>query len=239
MTDEQLAEELRALGRSAAVPPVADGLATAVVERVAELPVRRTFAQVVRSRWRALLAAVLVVLGMSALVEPVRATVADWLGLGGVVVQQVPSGPTTAPQPPTARGSSLAEAGKLAGFTPVVPSELGTPEGVEVSADRRIVAMSWRTSGGTVRLEQFVGQVSMMYIKRVYDQVEFLQVDGRDAFWFKSPHELVFVDKQGIEQTAQARPAGPTLVWQYDDLTFRLEGIPDKTRATAIATSTR
>jgi len=239
MTDEQLAEELRALGRSAAVPPVADGLATTVLERIADLPVRRTFAQVVRSRWRALLAGLLVVLGVSALVEPVRATVADWLGLGGVVVQQVPSGPTTAPQPPDASGSSLAEASKLAGFTPVVPAELGTPDGVEVSADRRIVAMSWRTSGGTVRLEQFVGQVSMMYIKRVYDQVEFLQVDGRDAFWFKSPHELVFVDKQGIEQTAQARPAGPTLVWQYDDLTFRLEGIPDKTRATAIATSTR
>jgi hypothetical protein len=75
MTDEQLAEELRALGRSAAVPPVADGLATTVLERVAELPVRRTFAQVVRSRWRTLLAALLVVLGLSALVEPVRATV--------------------------------------------------------------------------------------------------------------------------------------------------------------------
>jgi hypothetical protein len=239
MTDEQLAEELRALGRSTVVPPVADGLATAVLERVADLPVRRTFAQAVRSRWRALLAAFLVVLGGLAVVEPVRATVADWLGLGGVVVQQVPSGPTTAPQPPDASGSSLAEAGKQAGFTPVVPAELGTPDGVEVSADRRIVAMSWRTSGGTVRLEQFLGQASTMYIKRIYNQVEFLQVDGRDAFWFKSPHELVFVDKQGVEHTAQARPAGPTLVWQYGDLTFRLEGIPDVNRATAIATSTR
>jgi hypothetical protein len=178
------------------------------------------------------------VLGVSALVEPVRATVADWLGLGGVVVQQVPSGPTTAPQPPAASGLSLTEAGKQAGFIPVVPVKLGTPDGVAVSADRRIVAMSWRTSGGTVRLEQFVGQVSMMYIKRIYDQVEFMQVDGRDALWFKSPHELVFVDKQGVEHTAQARAAGPTLVWQYDDLTFRLEGIPDKTRAAAIASST-
>ncbi|MDX6241558.1 MAG: hypothetical protein QOG10_6382 [Kribbellaceae bacterium] len=54
MIDDQLAEELRALGRSAVVPPVADGLATAVLERVADLPVRRTFAQVVRGRWRAL-----------------------------------------------------------------------------------------------------------------------------------------------------------------------------------------
>ena len=37
MTDE----ELRVLGRSAAVPPVADGLAAAVLERVADPPVRR------------------------------------------------------------------------------------------------------------------------------------------------------------------------------------------------------
>lgn len=239
MTDEQLADELRALGRSAVVPPVADGLATAVLERVADLPVRRTFAQVVRGRWRALLAAFLVVLGVSAVVEPVRATVAGWFGLGGVVVRQVPSGPTTAPRPPDASGLSLAEAGKQARFIPVVPAELGTPDGVEVSADRRIVAMSWHRPGGTVRLEQFLGQVSMMYIKRIYDQVEFLQIDGQAALWFKSPHELVFVDKQGIEHTAQARAAGSTLVWQYDDLTFRLEGIPDKTRAAAIATSTR
>jgi hypothetical protein len=238
MSDEQLADELRAIGRSAAVPPVADGLATAVLERVADLPVRRTFAQVVRGRWRALLAAFLVVLGGSVLVEPVRATVADWFGLGGVVVQQVPSGPTTAPQPPAASGLSLAEAGRQARFIPVVPAELGTPDGVDVSADKRIVAMSWQTSGGTVRLEQFLGQVSTMYIKRISNQVEFLQVDGRDALWFKSPHELVYVDKRGIEHTAQARAAGPTLVWQYDDLTFRLEGIPDKTRAAAIATST-
>ena len=56
MTDEQLAEELRALGRSAVVPPVDDGLAAVVLERVADLPVRRTFAQVVRSRWWSLLA---------------------------------------------------------------------------------------------------------------------------------------------------------------------------------------
>lgn len=239
MTDEPLAEELRALGRSAAVPPVADGLATAVLERIADLPVRRTFAQVVRSRWRALLGAFLVVLAGSALVEPVRATVADWFGLGGVAVQQVPSGPTTAPQPPDASGLSLAEAGKQAGFTPVVPAELGTPDGVEVSADRRIVSMSWQTPSGTVRLEQFLGQVPVMYIKRISDQVEFVQLDGRGALWFKSPHELVFVDKQGVEHTAQARAAGPTLVWQYDDLTLRLEGIPDMARATAIATSTR
>jgi hypothetical protein len=98
--------------------------------------------------------------------------------------------------------------------------------------------MSWQTSGGTVRLEQFLGEVPTMYIKRIYDQVEFLQVDGEGALWFKSPHELVFVDNQGIEHTAQARAAGLTLVWQYDGLTFRLERIPVKTRAAAIATST-
>lgn len=242
MTDEQLADELRALGRSSAVPPVADGLAAAVLERIGDQPVRRSLAGRLRNRWRALVAGLLVLLGGLALAPPVRATVANWLGLDGVVVRQVPSGPTTAPQPPAASsaGLSLAEAAARVGFTPVVPAELGPPKGIEVSPDRRILVMSWQTADGTVRLEQFAGRVSPTYVKQVYDQVEVVPLRETVAYWFKSPHELVLVDLHGVERTQKARTAGPTLVWERDEtVTLRLEGIAQRNRAQAVAESVR
>ncbi|MFI5707883.1 hypothetical protein [Kribbella sp. NPDC051620] len=225
-----LEEELRALGRSAAVPPVADGLAAKVLERIAEPPVRRTFADAVRSRWRSLLALLAVLLAGALVTPPVRAAVAEWLNIGGVEAVHVPNGPTSAPQPPAATGQlSLAEATKAAGFAPVVPKALGTPAHVQASAG--FVAMSWATGTGVVRLEQFLAEPSPMYIKKFYTELEYVQeIDG---FWFSTPHELVLQKKTGVEQTV--RVAGPTLVWVRDGVTFRLEGVPEKDRAVELA----
>jgi hypothetical protein len=137
---------------------VAEGLSAAVLERIADQPVRRNLAARLRNRWRALVAGLLVLVAGAALTPPVRAAVVDWLRIGGVAVRQVPSGPATAPEPPGANGGlTLAEAGALVGFIPVVPAELGNPDAVEVTADRRILVMSWRRDTGTVRLEQFAG----------------------------------------------------------------------------------
>jgi hypothetical protein len=228
MTDDSLADELRALGRSAVVPPVADGLATAVLERIAEPPVRRTFAEVIRSKWRALLALLAVLVAGALVAPPVRAAVAEWLNIGGVQAQPVGSGPTAAPPPPKVTGSlSLAEAAERAGFVPVVPKELGAPTGIEAS--KGMVAMSW----DGVRLEQFRAEPSPMYIKKYYESLEAVPVV--DGFWFSTPHDLVLENKTGGERIV--RVAGPTLVWVYEAVTFRLEGLADKDRATQIALS--
>ncbi|MEV6414276.1 hypothetical protein [Kribbella sp. NPDC051718] len=225
-----LEEELRALGRGAAVPPVADGLAAKVLERIAEPPVRRTFGEAVRSRWRSLLALLAVLLAGALIAEPVRAQVAEWLNIGGVEAVQVPSGPTSAPEAREVTGDqTVAQAAKTAGFVPVVPEALGTPEHVQASAG--FVAMSWTTGTGVVRLEQILAEPSPMYIKKFYMGPEHVQeIDG---FWFSTPHELVLVKKTGVEQTV--RVAGPTLVWVRDGVTFRLEGVPEKDRAVELA----
>jgi hypothetical protein len=223
MTDESLADELRALGRAAVVPPVADGLAAAVLERIAEPPVRRTFAEVVRSKWRALLALLAVLLAGALVTPPVRAAVAEWFNIGGVEAQPVGSGPTSAPPPPMVTGRlTLAEATVKAGFVPVIPRELGAPTGMEATTG--MVAMSWEG----VRLEQFKAGVSPLFIKKYYRTVE--TAEEVNGFWFTTPHELVLEDRR-------VRVAGPTLVWVYDGLTFRLEGLSDKARATQIALS--
>ena len=78
---------------------------------------------------------------------PVRAAVADWFGFGGVRVESV----TPSHQRPVSRRQprppdvSLAKAAAMVGFAVSVPEELGEPDGVEVSPDRRMVSMSWTT----------------------------------------------------------------------------------------------
>ncbi|GAA1567334.1 hypothetical protein GCM10009789_20950 [Kribbella sancticallisti] len=228
MTDDSLADELRALGRSAVVPPVADGLATAVLERIAQPPVRRTFGEVVRSKWRALVALLAVLIAGALVTPPVRAAVAEWLNIGGVQAQPVGGGPTSAPAPPAVTGRlSLIQAAETAGFVPVLPKELGTPTAVEASVG--FIALGW----DGVRLEQFGAELSPLYIKKYYNTLE--PVNVVNGYWFSTPHELVLEDKAGTER--RVRVAGPTLVWVYEGLTFRLEGVADKARATQIALS--
>ena len=215
-----LEDELRAVGRSAVVPPVDDTLTSTVLTRVADIPVRKRL----RDRWRTFLAGFLVLLAGLALTPPVRATVAEWLRIGGVQAQPVGSGPSTAPPVPTVGGHlSLDQAAQVAGFTPALPKELGPPTGVETS--KGFIATSWTG----VRLEQFQSGIEPMYLKRYYGSLEY--VEQINAFWFKTPHDLVLVDKRVV------RVAGPTLVWERNGVTFRLEG-PDRTRAIALASGT-
>jgi hypothetical protein len=215
-----LDDELRILGRSAVVPPVADDLTAAVLSRVADLPVRRRL----RDRWRAFVAGLLVLIAGAALTPPVRATVAEWLNIGGVQARPVGTGPSTAPPPPGVPGHlSLEEAARVAGFTPAVPHTIGAPKGVEASTG--FVAMAW----DGIRLEQFKSEVSPLYWKKYYGGLEY--VPDIDAYWFATPHELVLVDQRVV------RIAGPTLVWVRGGVTFRLEGV-DKARAIELARGT-
>lgn len=227
MTDDNLVDELRALGRSAVVPPVDDDLTASVLSRIADVPVRRSL----RDRWRTFLAVLLVLLAGAAVTPPVRATVASWLNIGGVAARPVPSGPTSAPAPPPVAGRmTLTDAARVAGFVPAAPAELGPSTGIEASPG--FVALGW---DGSVRLEQFKAEVSPMYVKKYYTQLE--QVPSIDGYWFSGPHELVLVDKAGAERVVRA--AGPTLVWVRGEVTFRLEGVADKARAVQLAEGTR
>jgi hypothetical protein len=192
-----------------------------VLSRVADLPVRRRL----RDRWRAFVAGLLVLVAGAALAPPVRATVAEWLNIGGVQARPVGTGPSTAPPPPGVPGHlSIVEAERVAGFKPALPKDLGAPAGVEAS--KGFVATSWNG----VRLEQFQSEVEPMYLKKYYQSLEYVpEVNG---YWFKTPHELVLVDERVV------RIAGPTLVWVRDGVTFRLEGVTDKARAVQLARGT-
>lgn len=226
-----LEDELRALGRSAVTPPVDAGLAAAVLEAVEGQPVRRSLVTVLLRRWRAFLALLAVLVGGAVVVSPVRATVAEWLNIGGVKAQPVGQAPSSEPTVPPVQGHlSLAEAGRIAGFTPALPKVLGPPDRVEAS--QGFVAMSWAAGE---RLEQFESQPDWGYLKQYYGQLD--TVSSVNGFWFSTPYELKMVDRSGRQTTL--RVAGPTLVWVPEDRTFRLEGVKERERATEIALSVR
>lgn len=227
-----------------------DELAGAVLVRVADEPVpgrpsaagaawRRTGAWL-RSRWRAAVAFFTAVVVIGALAPPVRATVAELFGFGGVVVRRepgpVPSG-TPAP-PPAVRGTTLEQARRLIAFEPLLPSALGEPDGVDVSGDREVLSLSWTVNGRTVRLDEFGSTLDPRFWKAVRN-VEYIQIGDDEGLWFPDPHEVVTLDDAGNQRREPPRLAGPTLVWEHGPTTLRLEGLSTFAEASALAATIR
>lgn len=276
-----LPEELRALGRSLDTPDGADGAGRAgtartesMVERVLEqiladhLPVpvaeppgaRERLDAVrrwVRRRWRSLTAALCGLLAVLVLTPPVRAAVLDWFGFAGVEVRYDPSAVPSpdASVPGCGRSLSLAEAGRRAGFEPLVPDALGVPDAVTVVGEpqgRFLVTLCWRERDGrTVRLDEYPARLDVGFVKTVRESPDWVPLDDTTpgdavpdyALWFPKPHLLTFwlVDAEGHRFTRTRRTAGPTLLWtrggRAGEMTLRLEGIASKARAVHIARS--
>jgi hypothetical protein len=249
---DDLVRDLARLGR--AIDPTAspERLATAVMDRVRALPLsaptsgltnrrrqvaRRVVASLESRRRRIALVVAAILIALLA-TPPVRAAVSDWFGFGGVLVEKGSPAPGEAPPPPEVpRDQSVSEAGHAVDFTLWVPTELGTPDGVEVSADRRIVSMTWSGAmDGVVRLDQFDGRLDFSLAKRAAG-VFYASVGGTDALWFKEPHEVVLLEPDGTRRSESARLAGHTLIWQDGYTTLRIEGDLSLERAVEIAES--
>jgi len=243
---DDLVSDLTALGRGIDPPAASPDLTRAVMDRVATLPAaagpgtrpwtRRLLGSFGSPRRRVAVAVVAVLLALLA-TPPVRAAVADWFGFAGVLVERGSPGTDPSPPPEVAPDRALSEAAGLVDFTPSVPQSLGPPDGVEVSADRRVLSMSWSTADeGVLRLDQFDARLDFTIAKRT-PGVQFVAVDGSDALWFEDPHEVVLLEADGSRRTESARLAGHTLIWQDRFTTLRLEGDLDLARAVEIATS--
>ena len=246
---DDLAAELSALGRTVPVVTPAPALTDAVMARVAGLPAAGAPAPLDRlrggvrdglRRHRRTAAALLTAVALASLTAPpVRATVGDWFGFAGVLVRDEPA-PTTsraAPPPTVGATTTLAEARRLVPFDVLLPTELGPPQGVEVSADRRVVSMTWSTAAdGVLRLDQFDGRVDYTFAK-TSPGLRFVRVGTVDAMWFEEPHEVALLDTDGTRRIESARLAGHTLIWERSGTALRLEGDLSLGRATAIALS--
>ena len=249
---DRLPAELRALARALDVRPPPADLAASVLDRIGDEPItrpsgrRRLLAAAATGSTRGrriVVAAVVAALLALAAGTPAAARVVEWLGLGGVVVLPAPAAPRVAPVPTPAADPGWTEVGLAAArarvpFPLAVPADLGPPDRVLISADDRVVGMLWTPDGERpeVRLDQFAGGTDPVFAKR-YDDVEFLTVDGADALWLARPHPLEYLGPTGVRQSEAARTSGPSLVWQRGPVTLRLEGLPDRDRAVAVAES--
>ena len=248
---DALVAELVSLGRDLPQPEVGARLATAVLARLADAPtpaaapaigvgagLRRLGEATGRHRRRTAVAVAAVLLSLLA-APPVRAAVADWFGFAGVLVERGEGpGTTTAPPPPTVEARiRLEEAARQVGFTPALPAALGAPQGVEVSADRRLLSLSWSGGpDGTVRLDEFDARLDYTFAKRT-PGVVFVAVAGDFAMWFDEPHDVVVLNPDGSPRRETARLAGNTLIWMHGGTTMRLEGDLTQDRALEIAAS--
>ena len=220
---------LRELAREVRTPAPGAGLEQAVLARIES---KRPSRPRTRLRW--------IVTGVVALltglaVSPVGATVAEWLNVHGVMVREQDAGLPDTPTPTVPSEPSTPETGR-ATFRPLVPEELGEPDGLSVGAGGRLVSMSWTRGDRTIRLDQFEADLDPMFWKSSPDAVHVL-VEGQDAIWFPSPHEVVVTDEGGDPETYPPRLAARTLVVPWRGLTVRLEGAFSLDRAVQIAAS--
>ncbi|MFF9807250.1 hypothetical protein ACF1G5_19400 [Streptomyces coeruleorubidus] len=267
----RLREELRALGRSLDAPggagpeSMAERVLAQILAEQAPVPVAeppgvrerlRSVRSWARARWRSLTAALCGLLTVLALTPPVRAAVADWLDFGGVEVRYDPSAVPTpgAEVPGCGQPVSLAQAERRAGFAPLVPEGLGTPDAVTVSSQphgRFLISLCWSEQGRTIRLDEYRARLDASFVKRVREQPAWVTLRGEPgngevadwALWFPRPHLLNFwlVEADGDRYTREERTAGPTLLWTSPGVdgvvTLRLEGVASKARAVEIARS--
>ena len=237
--DDELIAELRDLGRRLAIPEAADQRA-AVRARLAAQPVRRR-----RPLLRILVASVVAAVAATVLgVAPARAAVfdavADVLRVAGIEVRRTAAPPPApAPSPlPSTGVVTLEQARREVPFGLKVPADLGPPEQVlladpDPAGTPRVVSMTFR--GGTVRFDQFDGSAGV-FLKQA-PEAQWVEIGGIPGVWLSEPHTLTYVDRSGAERPATARLATPTLIWETNGVTYRLEGFTDLGQARAVALS--
>ncbi|WP_250000896.1 hypothetical protein [Actinoplanes sp. M2I2] len=234
--DDDLIAELRELDSWLDVPEAADQRG-AVRERLTPG----------RSRLRIFLAAAVAAVAVTVVaVEPARAAVIDVVGhvlrIAGIEVRaDAPRPPAGSPSPlPSTGPVSLEVAEQRAPFVVRMPAALGPPERVEIADPDgngvpRVVSALYR--GGSVRYDQFAGSAGTFF-KQARD-AEWVDLGGGMAIWLPGPHTLTYIDRTGVERSATARLATPTLIWEQGQVTYRLEGFSslDDARAAALSLS--
>ncbi|MHA4947483.1 hypothetical protein ACX27O_09190 [Micromonospora sp. SD19] len=202
-----------------------------------------------RRRWRSLAAVALVTL-LVAVLPPTRAAIADvvtgLLRFAGVSIATAPAatppGATASPLPGQ-RVVALDEAQRAVRFPIRLPAKLGPPERVLVAdpdATGRYRVATLLYDGGALRVDAFDGHLDLAFHKEVTPPgANWVQVNGDFAVWVDGPHVLSYVDRAGGIRRETARLAASTLIWQDNEVSYRLEGHLTRAEAIEIARSLR
>jgi hypothetical protein len=233
--------------------PATPDVAGAVRRRLAEqLPRRRSWLPARRTLVIALVAVALAV-GAAFAVPSARSAILDFLGLRGASVERV----ETLPQVPVSTASALdlgrlatlEEAGDLAAFDVLVPTELGAPDDVfhSSSVPGGRVSLVYapdedlprsRYTGVGLLVTEFRGDLIPDFVSKLADQstrIEELSVEGHPAIWLEGgPHSVFFASPDGDVGEDTVRLAGNTLLLERGNVLVRIEGSPTLTRERAV-----
>jgi hypothetical protein len=178
-------------------------------------------------------------------------------GLRIILGGPMPSTPVATLRPSAGLGSSLGlgsavtldEARTAVGFELRLPSDpaIGPPDAVYLAGDDR-VALVWRPSAALPDAEgdgigllvtAIDGRVSEGYIEKILQEgtvVERISVGGARGLWIEGPpHFFQYVDPSGQDVEDTHRPAGDTLAWTIEGVTYRMEGSVGRDAAIALA----
>ena len=258
-TNDITDERLRGVALSFDYPPTPD-IASGVRRKLAArsnrgpLPVRPR----IRLAWG--LAALSLLLAMASLlmVPDVQAFMRSLFRIGSinvVVATPVPTSGLVSPQasPSPSRlldlagESTLAIAQEQLPFPiklPTYPADLGRPDRVFVqNLGGPFLILAWRDAAreDEARLVLYAVPSNVDQMEKVVRNTTVIQettVSGERAFWVSSPHVLQFYDSSGIlREDLRRLVEGNVLLWEADDVTYRLETALPLQEAVRIAES--
>jgi hypothetical protein len=187
----------------------------------------------VRLRWAALL------LAGSLMIPQVRAAVWDALRLGAL---QILVGSTSLAGYPPPLETPLNEAERVTGRglpLPSYPEGIGTPDRVLLQDDGGwLVTLLWLLpdeDGAPLLLIEAM-DTRVIGQKFSLEDAQAVRVNGRSAYWLMSGHDLAYIFASGI---ISRRVSQPTLIWEADGWTYRIETALDQAEVVRIAESMR
>ena len=156
----------------------------------------------------------------------------------GLRITTVPSLPTASvPADPLATRLALGERVPLQTVTAAVPSALGEPDEVYSSRAGEVISTVYAARDGLpapddtgigLLVQRIHGSLDRERIEKLV--LEFgvtvtpVEVAGVYGFWIEGPPHLVrYSGPAGQERSEMTRLAGDTLVWQRDDVLYRIE----------------
>jgi hypothetical protein len=235
-------------------PPTPD-LTIAVMERVAPSRRARRRPILFRRSFAIALAALLILAGgVFAAVPSVRNSVLELFGLRGATVERrehLPPAPR--PQPPkVGERTTLAHAGEVLRFGPLVPAAAGTPDAVFVdgSVPGGRLSLEYRprrdlpeakSTGLGLLVDEFRGDLNPEYMGKMAGQATLIEpftLDGERAIWVAgAPHFFFYRSPRNPFEERRLRIAQNVLLLEHGNLLVRLEGAFGKARATRLARS--
>ena len=245
LSDEVLGRALSAMSEDVAfprTPPIAPAVVTRLREE-REANIRPPFPSL--ALWSRRRALVLVIVGIAAVLA---LAFAARLTLGAAEIrlrppETTPSGP---PLGPTGLGSPL----PVSQIDDAVRFDVGVPAGpapdeaylFRTNSVRPAALLAWEAGDDETALPGTPWRMMLIQVRGdertlvkdvgVPEDSLMVGVDGRDAFWIDSPHELIVLTDEGAE-TFLIR--ANVLIWAEDGVTYRLESRLGLTEAIALA----